>query len=337
MKEILAIDDNEEILKIIKIKLELSGFKVFTESDSTNVLDNIQTNYYDCILLDWMMPGMTGLEILIKIREFYSSEILPVIFLTCKNDTESTVAAYENGANDYVLKPINFPVLEKRIITQILLNENIKNAKSQNLELALKNEELNKLNQELNLTNKALKQSALQVAEFNKVVNELAITDTLTKVYNRNHFYQILNKLILNFKRRRKEQHIKHSVTILDIDFFKKVNDKYGHLAGDFILKEFCNIIKKNIREDDLLARYGGEEFVILFKECNKNEALNKLNKVLDIIRKFIFNFEDKEIQITFSGGLAEIKIDDIVDDILERADKNLYIAKKNGRNQIVI
>lgn len=147
---------------------------------------------------------------------------------------------------------------------------------------------------------------------------KLAFFDALTKVLNRRAYdrTRILQNDVL---------------CVLDIDFFKKVNDTYGHDAGDFILKEIAKILKKNLKK---VFRFGGEEFVIVFKNLNITHCVDELEKIRKIIENETFHFKDKDIKITVSMGVAQINDDK--ESTFKVADERLYKAKKSGRNRVV-
>lgn len=170
-----------------------------------------------------------------------------------------------------------------------------------------------------------------------KKIIEMAIRDPLTNVYNRRYIFEKLkeykNKLIKN--------NTDFAISIVDIDFFKNINDKYGHLAGDYILQEFTYFIQKRIRSIDLLGRYGGEEFIIVLHNCTKYEAYKKINSMLNDIRRVSFFYERKKIKFTFSAGISDSNAFDFdrinIEKLIDIADNRLYTAKRNGRNNIVI
>lgn len=168
-------------------------------------------------------------------------------------------------------------------------------------------------------------------------IKNISMKDSLTNIFTRRYVFERLDEL-LNLHRRNGNL---FAAAILDIDFFKKVNDTYGHLAGDFILKEFANDIKLNIRSYDLLARYGGEEFLIVFPNSNKNDAYIIVDRILSIIQNKIYIFNENKIKITFSAGISDISniivSDSCIDNLIDIADKRLYQAKRTGRNKIII
>lgn len=172
--------------------------------------------------------------------------------------------------------------------------------------------------------------------QLEEKIKEISIRDPLTNIYNRRYIFKQLEFLFLEFIRTERN----FTVSIIDIDYFKSVNDRYGHQAGDFALREFAQIIKKNIRPYDLFGRYGGEEFIIISKNINKDETVLTIERILDIIRDHEFIYYENKIKLAFSCGISEckeIEKDKIsVEKIIEKADERLYMAKNNGRNRVV-
>ncbi len=158
-------------------------------------------------------------------------------------------------------------------------------------------------------------------------------TDSLTGLYNRQSFDSKLVKLHnnLGFVNRAGDEPTKYCFALLDIDFFKKVNDKYGHVYGDEILLLFANIIKQTFRDNDMLFRYGGEEFAILLSNVELELAGVILNRFIKKIEDFAFPMENK---ITASIGYCAFNNEIPLSSIIERADKALYYSKEHGRNK---
>ncbi|TDT71966.1 PAS domain S-box-containing protein/diguanylate cyclase (GGDEF)-like protein [Hypnocyclicus thermotrophus] len=173
-----------------------------------------------------------------------------------------------------------------------------------------------------------------QKKKFEAIIKENSIRDPLTNIYNRRYLDEQLKNLILENKR---ENNI-FSVAILDIDFFKNINDNYGHLAGDFILQEFTKIIKSHIRPYDIFGRYGGEEFILILLHVGNNEMYEILNRILDFILQKDFIYNNEIIKLSFSAGMCDINefLIPTVNQIYECIDKKLYIAKNNGRSLII-
>jgi diguanylate cyclase (GGDEF)-like protein len=155
----------------------------------------------------------------------------------------------------------------------------------------------------------------------------MAYHDQLTNVYNRQFFHQAVEKGIYEASKNHKTS----SMIMFDLDFFKKVNDTYGHQVGDEVLIKFAEVISKNIRAKDTFARWGGEEFVLLLCETDKNGALKVANNLVRIVADTVFETVGK---VTCSIGLSEFQKDDNIESWMTRADEALYRAKENGRNR---
>lgn len=168
-------------------------------------------------------------------------------------------------------------------------------------------------------------------------LKQTSIRDPLTNIYNRGYVFERLYQNIELYKRERSN----FSLAILDLDHFKKINDTYGHQVGDFVLKEFAEMLACKIRAYDTMGRYGGEEFVILFHNSDKVTALKTLERIAENLNDYSFKYGKEDINITFSCGIAdamELADDELsVGSIIELADKRLYEAKEMGRNNIVI
>lgn len=163
-------------------------------------------------------------------------------------------------------------------------------------------------------------------------LNELLVKDTLTNIYNRRFIEDRLPVDILKSN----PQDNPVSVIMCDIDFFKKVNDTYGHLAGDEVLKVFSSILQESIRKSDWVARYGGEEFLVVLNGTDKNKAVEIAERIRKKVEGTIIKYNDLEIKITSSFGVYEVSGKNNYIDVIEKADKNLYTAKNTGRNKVV-
>lgn len=169
------------------------------------------------------------------------------------------------------------------------------------------------------VTNISLQKSELEKRAFN---------DELTKIYNRAKFNDFLNEEFSFFKR----QELDLSVIMFDIDFFKNINDNYGHDIGDDVLKQLCQIVNERLRESDIFARWGGEEFIILLKVCSKEDACNFAEILRKKIESSIFT---NEIKLTCSFGVTSTQSEDSIKTFLKRVDSLLYKSKNSGRNHV--
>jgi len=158
-----------------------------------------------------------------------------------------------------------------------------------------------------------------------------AYIDELTGIFNRKHFFEHASVDIERALRLNQSIYI----AMLDLDFFKQINDKYGHAAGDMVLKGTAEIIRHTIRSYDLLCRYGGEEFVLLITALNVNEARRLMERIRENMEHNHFNYEGEEVTVTCSIGLAEFLKTDTLETSIKKADDALYAAKNGGRNQV--
>jgi diguanylate cyclase (GGDEF)-like protein len=191
-------------------------------------------------------------------------------------------------------------------------------------------EALKKARDELNVK---VEERTAELTEANKKLNELTITDSLTGLFNHRYLMKVLEGEFLRAVRYKRPL----ALLLFDIDHFKTVNDTYGHLCGDMVLKETAGILKNGLRRSDVIARYGGDELVILLPEADNETALGVAEKLREALRKNIFNWEEKSFSITCSAGIASITDHGLRDwnQLLNNADKALYSAKESGRNAV--
>lgn len=159
----------------------------------------------------------------------------------------------------------------------------------------------------------------------------LAVEDGLTKLFVVRHFKEILEQEMAKAKRYNRPL----SLILSDIDHFKRVNDTYGHLSGDFILREVANIFKTSCRETDVAGRYGGEEFIILLPETKVEGAIEFAERLRKLLESLTLEYDNVKFNITVSFGVAEFKNDATGSDLIKRADEALYVAKETGRNKV--
>ncbi len=169
-----------------------------------------------------------------------------------------------------------------------------------------------------------------ELKEKSNLLEYQATHDTLTGLFNRQKFHDIFSKEVRRDKRYKNSL----SMIIYDIDHFKQVNDTYGHLIGDDILRDISKLVASTIREHDTVVRWGGEEFIILLPQTNLEGAINTAKKLQDVIASYENSNLNKPITLSF--GVTLLKDDDTEDSIIKRADEALYEAKRSGRNKIV-
>jgi len=299
---VLLVEDEAVSRLFLKKVLIKSGFSVTAVENGVQAIELLNETFFPIVISDWMMPEMNGLELCEIIRNRNFDGYVFFILLTAKNAQEDIVIGLESGADDYLIKPVN------------------------------KSELLARLNSGIRI---------LQLEEFlkhaNDEIKQLSITDTLTQVYNRGYLTEFLPKEI------KRSQRYKLSLSIIfcDIDFFKKINDTYGHHAGDVVLKEFAMMLNHHIREHvDWVSRFGGEEFIIVLPETSPENACIVAERMRKDISEKEIKIGDMSITITASFGISGIKVfskDIIMTDqqLINIADQALYQCKENGRNSV--
>ncbi len=171
-----------------------------------------------------------------------------------------------------------------------------------------------------------------ELEQSRQEIHVLANTDDLTQIFNRRHFFELAERELERSRRNR------HSLAIIlfDIDDFKRVNDSYGHLAGDLVLRKTCNACQAVIRPYDVFARFGGEEFIFLLPDTDEERARAVADKLRNLISKLAITYNETNVQITISVGIAIFNPNiDTLDDVINRADNALYNAKNMGKNRL--
>ena len=290
--KILVVDDAVDMQLLLEFDLVKAGCEVAIASSGQAAIDFFKTQSADLILLDLIMPGISGLETLAKLKSIPASKSCPVIMLSSSIDEDAIVKALDLGADDYVAKPYIARILLARIRT------------------------------------------SLRVKENNLRLEKLAQTDFLTGINNKGNFISLANKAVSLAKR------YNHQLVIamLDIDYFKVINDEFGHHIGDLCLIAFTQCLIENFRDYDVLGRVGGEEFAVCLPETSFSDAFKACERFRLAIEKLNIpiKVDDKHVNITVSIGLSStLKGCYETTSLLKQSDKALYYAKHHGRNQI--
>ncbi|MBI3269484.1 MAG: diguanylate cyclase [Planctomycetes bacterium] len=295
---ILAVDDEAGNLDLLRRRLSRQGYEVPIASSASEAAAEIADRMPDMVLLDINMPEVSGLDFLKQLRASPKTLLLPVIMVSALTDTDSIVTAIQDGANDYVTKPINLPVLLARMETHLKMAALVQHLETQT-----------------------------------QILSKLAALDYLTGIYNRRSMFDAL-EVELNRCRRSGRR---LSVLMLDLDHFKRINDSHGHPAGDLVLREFASRAKQALRSTDILCRYGGEEFCVILPETETASALAAAERIRQAIGARSFMLESDEVTVTVSVGVASVppEFEGELTELLERADKALYRAKQGGRNRV--
>ncbi|PKI13903.1 GGDEF domain-containing protein [Colwellia sp. 12G3] len=211
----------------------------------------------------------------------------------------------------------------------------------QKIKLSHHSQEFDSIADAFNTMNKKLSESTISLTAMEKIVEErthvleqLSNTDPLTKVANRRALFE---RADMEFSRAIRS-HSKLTLLLIDCDFFKKVNDQYGHLFGDELLIHICNICRQEIRDIDFLARYGGEEFILILPNCDITGGIETANRIQHSLANNCLKVDSKEICVTLSIGISMLsERHKSLDQLINDADKAMYLAKENGRNRIEV
>jgi two-component system cell cycle response regulator len=168
-------------------------------------------------------------------------------------------------------------------------------------------------------------------AKYHEEIYRMTIVDGLTQIHNKRYLFEALEKELIRARRYERDL----SVLMFDIDFFKRINDQYGHLAGDHVLRELARVVQDRIRRDEVFARYGGEEFVIVLPETSLAGAVALAENLRGRVGGHGFSFQGEQIPVTISIGCALLQDDKAATDLIQRADEKLYQAKRSGRNRV--
>jgi diguanylate cyclase (GGDEF)-like protein len=322
---VLAVDDNPLNLQVLASIIEELGYECILAMSGEEAFKALTVDNPDLILLDIMMPGMDGYEVCETIKKDPKLIDIPVIFLTAKADGEDIIKGFSVGGADYVLKPFNSSELKMRIKTHVEL----KRSKDK---LNLVNTELDNTNSDLLKALEAVKQKNEQLDDVLVELKLTSITDPLTGLSNRRHIMEELEKVVASYKRYKNV----FSLIIADIDFFKKVNDTYGHDCGDYVLQQVSKIFKQCLRKQDTLSRWGGEEFLLLIPHTDANGAIKLAERMRLLIDKNILSYCGHDFSITVTFGVSSYIKDEKFDETIKRADSALYSGKESGRNCVV-
>ena len=319
-KRILVVDDHEDNIELLRARLEARGYEVFGASDGQAALDQVEHLSPDLILLDVMMPKMDGMEVVRRLKANKNLPFIPVIMQTALDSTENKVEGLDAGADDYITKPINFAELEARVNALLRIKQLQADLAASNVELAANKKELSETNGKL--------------SEANEKLLRISLTDGLTGIDNRRCLEERLHEMWQHSMR----LHEPIALIMCDIDKFKSVNDKFGHQAGDSVLKEIAKLLKDEAREIDRVGRYGGEEFLLILSGTVLDAAVTFAERLREKVEGHTFSYTGGTLRRTISCGVAASPHPRVKDQeaLLRAADDALYVAKETGRNRVV-
>lgn len=296
---ILLVDDRKSSYERIAETLA-TEHTVDIETNPAEAMFHVADGNYDVVIVSLGLANFDGLRLCSQVRSLERTRNVPILAVAEPDNNQRLVRGLEIGVNDYLMRPIDKNEMLARVRTQI-----------------------------------KKKRYTERLRDNFQASIEMAITDGLTGLYNRRYMETHLGALTEQAASRGKPI----SVLILDIDFFKSINDGHGHDAGDDVLREFALRIRKSIRNIDLACRYGGEEFVIVMPETDMGVATMVAERLRRKIATEPFPIQQgvKQLPVTLSIGIASLGADgDTAATMLKRADQALYRAKRDGRNRVV-
>ena len=297
--DILIVDDNVTNCKVLERKLGLKGLKCRIAYDGQNAIKEVEKKLPDLILLDVILPDINGLELLKSFRKKYKRELLPIIMVSAFNDEESIAKCIQLGAQDYLPKPLNGTILIAKVLSS--------------------------------LERKFLRQREKELVD---TLHIQATTDQLTGIANRRVVFETLESSFIQFENGNCDDFY---IIMMDIDYFKKVNDTYGHSGGDEVLKAMSKTLDTIIKDPNIVGRIGGEEFLAVIYSNDANDIKTFSKNIRKAIHDINVNYEGQTIKITSSGGVAKTGESRNVSDLVNKADKRLYKAKKQGRDIFIL
>jgi len=315
---IVVTDDSLTVRMMLKSHLEGAGYRVSVCPDGEACLELLGGGGPppDLVLLDVVMPGVDGLEVLGRLKGDPHAGFVPVILLTAQGEVSDRVHGLDQGAGDYIAKPFEADELLARVRAHIRIKRLQDALSEQNAALETANRDKAALLAELEAKNAQLA--------------ALARTDPLTGVANRGHIEQCLADEVA---RARRFGH-RLAVGMLDIDFFKRINDGFGHPFGDRVIREVARILTQTLRQVDKVGRYGGEEFLLVLPDTDIEGAHILAERVRALMADF--TFEPQDYRGTVSIGVASwLPGNESWEALVSRADQALYAAKESGRNRV--
>jgi len=296
---ILVVEDSPDSLHLLSSRLRLRGYVVDEAVSGEDAMAIVESFPPDLLLLDVMLPGIDGHEVVRRLKGMPELPFIPVILVTGRDSTPEKVAGLDAGADDYLVKPVDLAELEARVRSML-----------------------------------RIKRLQTQLEEKNRELERLSRTDGLTGLFNQRHIRELLND---EFERvRRSKESL--SISLIDFDDLKRVNDTMGHQIGDRVLVEMARLLNISTRRVDRVGRSGGDEFLVILPETPLQGAVVCLERIRAKVEAYPFLPDgDGHLPLTISVGIATCPDPGVQspEELLRRADVAMYTAKHSGRNRI--
>jgi|CXWL01.1.fsa_nt_gi diguanylate cyclase (GGDEF)-like protein len=310
-RQVLVVDDDPDCLRLLRNHLSNAGYEVVEARNGVEALRILHAEGCRIVVTDWNMPEMDGLQLCRAIRGDEGAGFIHIVMMTAADSTEKMAQAFEAGADDFLQKPFKPMELLARLKAGV-------RAVGADAKVAVQQLALFKSNAELAVLNTKLERSAT--------------TDELTGLGNRRAALDRLRELYASLERHQTAL----ACILIDIDHFKRVNDTFGHEAGDVVLRETANALRRAARIDEPVFRLGGEEFLVLCPGASADDAVQGAERFRHAVAASAVKYDNDQISVTISCGVAEWGLDTkTTDELLRMADQALYCAKRAGRNQV--
>jgi two-component system, cell cycle response regulator len=296
---VAIVDDDAAIRRLVRLFLKRAGYEVVEYTTGEEARAALAREHWDLVILDRKLPDMDGVVLAQELRTRSDFRTRYIIMLTGEAEQEDKVQGLELGADDYITKPFQYPELLARI-----------------------------------RAGKRIVDLQKELLETNKRLELLSITDGLTKLHNHRYFQDELARAFEESQRYQRPL----SLAMIDIDFFKKFNDTYGHAVGDDVLKQAADLYRHSVRSTDLVARYGGEEFAVILPQTDHEGAALLAERMREAVEGLQIPRVSGggSLGVTASFGVASVP-DTAADrdSLMAAADAALYRAKRGGKNRV--
>ena len=294
---VLVADDSATVRTLVRMQLEAAGYTVLEAVDGQQAVKAVQSQAPDAVLLDIEMPVMDGLETIAALKQDPLTRDVPVVFLSSRDTGSDVVEALRLGAQDYLRKPPE----EAELLARVAAAVEVRRLRAQ---LQQRTEELDRMSR----------------------------TDHLTDLANRRHLDEALSQVVASSR----AHAFPATVLLLDIDHFKSVNDRYGHEAGDVVLRAVADRLRSRVRAEDLLGRWGGEELLVVAPQTDLHGGRHLAERLRTVVGDEPIATSMGPVSVTISiGGATVPGPGHERDDVLRAADEQLYEAKSAGRDRI--
>lgn len=295
---VLVVDDDPDCRELLTRRLGSRGYEPVSAASAEQARAVIARRMPDAILLDINMPSVDGISFLRELRQEERTQRIPILLISARHESSTQITGLEHGADDYVTKPFNYPVLFARLKTHLRV--------------------------------RAL---MAELEDQKRLLQKIATHDGLTGILNRRALLQALEIEMVRTLRYGRPL----SVLMIDLDGFKQLNDSLGHAAGDAALREITTRIKLSLREADLVGRIGGDEFGVILPETDLEHALAVAERVRVAIGREPLVIFGSSVRIAGSVGASTLPLgfDMTPERLFARADAALYESKRLGRNLV--